>query len=94
MAWSKDDEDVIRSVLFDTYPPTNPAVLLRAAREWYLRFGADDVIREVLARLMTVCNLDTVLNMDRYLRAKKLFQFHENEMLSYSPPACTVLQDL
>jgi hypothetical protein len=73
MAWSKDDEDVIRLVLFDTYPPTNPAGLLRAAREWYLRFGADDVLREVLSRLMTVCNLDSVLNMERYHRAQAIF---------------------
>ena len=73
MAWSIDDEDVIRLVLFDTYPPTNPAVLLRAAREWYLRFGADDVLREVLSRLMTVCNLDSVLNMERYHRAQAIF---------------------
>jgi hypothetical protein len=42
-----DDETirVVEAVLYDTYPPTNPAVLLLAARNWYLVHGGGDVLR-------------------------------------------------
>jgi len=44
----KPEIEVVKSVLFDVHPPTNPAVLLHAAREWYLEFGQDVVFNYVL----------------------------------------------
>ena len=45
-----DDETVrvIQAVLFTTYPPINPAVLLLAARNWYLAYGSGPVLKEMV----------------------------------------------
>ena len=36
---------VIWTVLFKDYPPTNPAVVLKAMRNWYLEYGNGPVLR-------------------------------------------------
>ena len=36
---------VIWTVLFKDYPPTNPAVVLKAMRDWYLEHGNGPVLR-------------------------------------------------
>jgi hypothetical protein len=36
--------EVIEAVLFQTFPPINPAVLLKAMREWYVTYGDGPVL--------------------------------------------------
>lgn len=40
----KENEEIIRMVRESVYPPTNPAVLLRAARWAYLEGRQDDMV--------------------------------------------------
>ncbi len=68
----EDDEEIIRMVLFETYPPTNPAVLLRAASAWYSVHGHDEVLDEVIAWLAYVTGAKYG-NMDDYEKARKIF---------------------
>jgi hypothetical protein len=68
----EDDEGIIRMVLFETYPPTNPAVLLRAASAWYSEHGHDEVLDEVIAWLAYVTGAKYG-NMDDYEKARKIF---------------------
>jgi hypothetical protein len=60
-----DDETfkVVESVLMDIYPPTNPAVLLAAARTWYLTHGSGPVLRVMVDRLVQVTYLRHISEM-------------------------------
>jgi hypothetical protein len=55
-----DDETirVVESVLCDTHPPINPAVLLLAMRNWYLVHGSGPVLRAFLDWLSQIMNFD------------------------------------
>ena len=51
-----DDETirVVESVLCDTHPPINPAVLLLAMRNWYLEYGNGPVLRALTDWLIQI----------------------------------------
>lgn len=51
---SSDCLDVIQQVLNEACPPTNPSVLLEAARAWYLEKGNDAVLRSIVSWLSQV----------------------------------------
>jgi hypothetical protein len=55
-----DDETirVLESVLCDLQPPTNPAVLLLAMRNWYLAHGSGPVIRACTDWFIQAIHLD------------------------------------
>ena len=62
-----DDETlkVVSMSLFQLYPPTNPAVLLKAMRDWYLEYGNGPVLKSMFDWLGQVigpappgCSLD------------------------------------
>jgi hypothetical protein len=45
---------VIWTVLFKDYPPTNPAVVLKAMRNWYLEYGNGPVLRALTDWLIQI----------------------------------------
>lgn len=57
MQVTENNQTVIQMVLFDVYPPSNPAVVLSAAREWFLVYGADDVYRQMVDWLREIGNI-------------------------------------
>lgn len=72
MAASLDNDTVavIRSVLHDTHPPTNPAVLLLTMRDWYLAYGSGSVLRAMTDWLAQVVMADCQDPLDYYCDAR------------------------
>ena len=72
-----DDETirVIESVLCDTHPPINPAVLLLAMRNWYLAHGSGPVLRACTDWFIQVVQLVTYRSdlYDCYREGQALF---------------------
>jgi len=93
----EDDVEVIRMVLFEMYPPTNPAVLLRAARAWYSEHGRDEVLDEIIAWLAYVTGAEYG-NVDNYEKARKIFSQKLDELnvvskLTRSKPEIKLLSE-
>jgi hypothetical protein len=70
-----DDETirVVESVLCDTHPPINPAVLLLAMRNWYLVHGSGPVLRAFLDWLSQIMNFDRAGDHTPYREGQALF---------------------
>ena len=56
---------VVWMILFRGCPPTNPAVVLKAMRDWYLEFGNDPVLRVMADWLGQIIGYDPK-NHDSY----------------------------
>jgi hypothetical protein len=78
---SSESAAVIKSCINDLFPPTNPSVLLAAAREWYLAYGAGGPVWIVLlTRLLEVSSIylndiDLIANLGE---ARKIFEENTN----------------
>jgi hypothetical protein len=66
---------VIGFCLFRLYPPINPAVLLKAMRDWYLECGAGPVLHAMLDWLSQVMSIDAAAagSLDTYRQAQADF---------------------
>ena len=66
---------VVWATLFRLYPPTNPAVLLRAMRSWYLVYGNGPVLKAMTDWLIQVIGLETIPmnSIDQYNAAQADF---------------------
>jgi hypothetical protein len=66
---------VIGFCLFRLYPPINPAVLLKAMRDWYLEYGAGPVLHAMLDWLSQVMSIDAAAagSLDTYRQAQADF---------------------
>lgn len=84
---SDDAIKVVQSVLFDGYPPTNPAVLLSAMREWYLVHGSGPVLQAFIEWLTQIASV--VPGNFAYYRDAQL-QFEEKTGI---PPRSTTPVD-
>ena len=60
--------------LFRLYPPTNPAVLLKAMRDWYLEYGNGPVLKSMFDWLGQVIGLAAPgCSLDLYKEAQADF---------------------
>lgn len=67
--------EVIEAVLSYTLSPTNPAVLLRAAREWYLAHGGHGPVLACI--IEQICEVEGLIvsnfDLDNFKRARREF---------------------
>jgi hypothetical protein len=66
---------VIGFCLFKLYPPINPAVLLKAMRDWYVEYGAGPVLYVMLDWLSQVMSINAAAagSLDTYRLAQSDF---------------------
>ena len=70
-----DDETimVVEAVLCDGHPPTNPAVLLLAMRNWYLVHGAGQVLRAFMDWMSQLLEFDQIGDYKPYREGQAVF---------------------